>query len=257
MLLVCGGVSTANASSFLWISAPNWSYSAAAAASPAGTAYFWGLSAGVGSYSFAYAFSNDGLGDAAYAFAEAAAGRGGLGAVNVAGLADPWAGVGIDIGLVDPSLPGDFPTTQPGSDPFSQSYSVNDSGITFNSENSSELHGLDGLEAFVYTGSAASLSQLEAALGVNNSTGTTSTGDFSGISSLATQLGDTLIPLDSLIADPGSLSSLNFTENVSEIRNGEVILVGEGQVTTPEPASAFLLACCLPALFVLRRRLRA
>src|SRR5580698_349304 len=137
----------AKAAAALWISAPGWSYSAAAAQSPIGSAYYWGLSVGAGTYSWAYAFSNDGAGDAAYAFAEAAVGRGGMGAIQVAGLADPFAGNSIDIGLDNPANPSGYPTTEPGSNPFLSSYTVSGSGITFTGTGS-ELNGDDELEAF-------------------------------------------------------------------------------------------------------------
>ena len=251
---ICGGVQTANAGGFLWISAPDWSYSAAAAASPIGTAYFWGLSAGVNSFSFAYAFSDDGAGDAAYAFAEASAnGLGGVGAINVSGLADPWAGIGIDTSLIDPSDHTLFPSSKPGSDPLSSGYTVDGTnGINFTSESSSELNGLDGLQAFVYTG-GTDLASLEAAFGAGDSGDNTSTGDYSDVNSLMFQLSSTLIPLDDLNLDPSSLSTLNFTENTGSIGRGEVILVGEGEVATPEPAPAILLAGGLLVLFGVRR----
>src|SRR5580658_7204029 len=90
-------VAPAKAAAALWISAPTWSYSAAAAQSPVGFAYYWGLSVGPGTFSWAGAYSNDGLGDAGYAFAEAATGQGGLGAVLVSGLADPYGEIAVGI----------------------------------------------------------------------------------------------------------------------------------------------------------------
>ena len=130
----------------------NWSYSAAAASSPAGTAYYWGLSVGPGSYSWAYAFSHSPFGSAD-AFAEASAGGlGGMGAADAAGIADPYAGVGIDISLTDPSIPGGYPTSLPGSDPLSAPYTVSPTGITFTGMGE-ELNGADAIQAFEYTGS--------------------------------------------------------------------------------------------------------
>jgi hypothetical protein len=250
VLGICGSVQTANAGAFLWISAPNFTYSAAAAASPTGTAYFWAFSVGAGTYSYAYAFSNNALGNA-YAFAEAATGLGGLGGVNVAGVADPFAGVGIDIPLTDPSNPGGFPTSKPGTDPFSTPYDVSGTGITLNGSGS-ELNGVDELQAFSYTG-GTNLSTLEGELGASAGNGTTSAGDVTAISSLMSDL--SLIPLDNLVTDPSSLSGLTFTENTSGLNTANVVLVGEGEAaSTPEPAPAFLLATGLLGLLAFRRR---
>src|SRR5580658_2017715 len=96
-----GAVQPAHAGAFVWIAAPNWTYSAAAASSTAGTAYFWAFSVGAGSFSWAYAFSVSPFGGA-YSFAEAAAGLGGMGGTQVGGIADPFAGVGVDISLLNP-----------------------------------------------------------------------------------------------------------------------------------------------------------
>ena len=59
------GPRPASAAAFLAINGGAWSYSAALAQSPTSTAYFWGFSAGVGSTSFAYAYSFNGFGSAA------------------------------------------------------------------------------------------------------------------------------------------------------------------------------------------------
>lgn len=252
VLGVCGGVQRAQAGAFLWISAPTWTYSAAAAASPIGSAYFYGFSIGAGTYSWAYAFSNDGVGDAAYAFAEAATGLGGVGGVQVGGVADPYAGVGIDTSLIDPSNPSDYPTTDPTTDPFSTPYTVSDTGITF-SENSSELNGVDELQAFEYTG-PTDASDLEALLGASAESGTTSAGDVTDINPLISDL--SLIPLDNLVTDPSSLSGLTFTENDSDVNTADVILVGEGGASAPEPTPAFLLGTGILGLgwLAVRRR---
>jgi len=246
-------VAPAKAAAALWISAPTWSYSAAAAESPVGWAYFWGLSVGPGTYSFAYAFSNDGLGDAGYAFAEAAVGQGGMGGVQVAGLADPYAGVGIDISLTDPSNPSGYPQSQPGSDPFSSSYTVSGTGITFTGSGS-ELNGDDELEAFVYNGNT-DMASLEAELGASSSSGSTSSGDVTGLSALESDFG--LIPLDAAIDDPSSLSSLNFTENTADIHQNfdNVVLVGMSDaVSTPEPGAAWLLGIGTASLLIFKKR---
>jgi len=252
VLGICSGVQKANAAGFLWISAQNWSYSAAEADSPAGAAYFWGLSAGAGSFSWAYAFSFDGAGDAAYAFAQASAGAlGGLGGADVAGIADPYAGIGIDISLTDPSNPDGFPQSQPGSDPFTSGYTVSGTGITGLNESSSELGGVDELEAFTY-GGGTDIAALEAELGVSSANGSTSSGDVVSIDSLIGDFG--LIPLDPLIKDPTGLSELDFTENDSNVDPNNVILVGIGEVSTPEPAAVCLFGAGLLGLWLLRRK---
>ena len=253
VLGICGGAQTAKAGAFLWISAPAWTYSAAAAASPAGSAYFWALSVGAGTWSWAGAFSNDGVGDAAYAFAEAATGLGGLGAVNVAGFADPFADVGLGISI-DPSNPGGFPTSDPNTDPFSAgAYTVSGTGITFNNESSSELNGVDEIEAFEYTG-GTDMTSLENELGVSAESGISSTGDVTDFGSLTSLLG--LVPLDSPDMDPSSnLAGLTFTENDSNVITADVIVVAEGDaVSTPEPATAGLLVASVLGLLAFRRR---
>ncbi len=242
-------VTPAKASGALWISAPTWSYSAALAQSPIGTAYYWGLSVGVGSYSFAYAFSNDGLGDAAYAYAQAAAGRGGRGAFVFSGIADPWAGDAVDISLIDPSNPSLYPTTDPGSNPFSTPYTVSPTGITFTGSGST-LSGDDEIEAFIYNG-GADMPSLEGELGASSSSGTTSAGDVTGLSTLESDFG--LIPLDAPADDPSSLSSLAFTENTGMIGANEsnVILVGIEQV--PEPSATWLMGIGIAGLLIFRK----
>jgi hypothetical protein len=244
--------SQAQGAGALWVSAPNWSYSAAAAESPLGWAYFWGLSVGPGTYSFAYAFSNDGAGDAAYAFAEAAVAQGGMGAVQVAGLADPFAGGSIDIPLIDPSLPGGYPETKPGSDPFSSSYTVDaaDDKITFTGSGQ-ELNGADELEAFTYNGNT-DMASLEAELGASSDSGTGNTGDVTDFADLTSDFG--LVPLDAPILDPSSLTELDFTENDSSIDPSKVILVGMDEAESPEPASLALIG--LAGLTTLSRRRR-
>ena len=245
-------VAPAKAASALWISAPTWSYSAAAAHSPVGWAYFWGLSVGPGSYSWAYAYSVGG-GGAAYAFAEAAVAQGGMGAVQVAGLADPYAGNSIDISLVDPSNPSGYPQSEPGSDPLSSSYTVSGSGITFTGSGE-EMNGDDELEAFVYNGNT-DMASLESELGASSSSGSTSSGDVTGLSTLESDFG--LIPLDAPIDDPSSISSLNFTENTGDIAGNfdNVVLVGMSDaVSTPEPCAAWLLGIGMASFLIFRKR---
>ena len=238
----------AKAAAALWISAPTWSYSAAAAQSPIGGVYFWGFSAGAGTFSWAGAFSNNGAGSAAYAFAEAAAGRGGMGAVLVTGFADPWAVESIDISAIDPSNSADFPTSKPGTDPFSTSYTVDGSGVHFaTNESGQQMGGGDfELEAFVYNG-PSDMASLESKLGASSDGGTTSAGDVTDFSTLMGDLG--LVPLDAPMDDPSNIGSLNFSENTGMIHQNfdNVILVGQ-TTATPEPASVVLLCGGLAGL---------
>jgi|GEM_PF-4139164 len=244
---LAGGIQNANAGAFLWVSAPSWSYSAAAAASPVGSIYFWSLSTG---FSWAYAFSNDNNGNAAYAYAEAAAGFGGRGAFDVSGLADPYSGLGVDIGELSANTPTDYPSTQPSSSPFTSTYTVGSSGITFSSDSSSELAGSDAIQAFSYSGTTSETA-VETALGVSGTSGNTSLGDVTNIGTLASDLN--LLPLDSAVSDPSS-NTLSFTENTSSLNSTDtnVILVGEG--TAPEPAAAALLLAGTGTLLLIGRR---
>jgi hypothetical protein len=244
--------SPVKASGALWISAPTWSYSAALAQSPVGTAYFWGLSVGANSYSYAYAFSNDGLGDAGYAYAQAAAGRGGRGAFLASGFADPWGGDAVDASLIDPSNAGLYPTTDPGSDNWAIPYEVSNSGFTLN-ETGNELSGDFQLEAFVYDG-ASDMASLEAELGASSSSGTSAAGDVTDFSTLEHDF--SLIPLDTALDDPSSLSSLTFTENGNDIHGNydNVILVGmSSDVSVPEPPAVWLSGIGLAGLFIFRK----
>jgi hypothetical protein len=210
------------------------------------------LSFGPGSYSWAYAFSNDGFGDAAYAFAMASAGRGGMGAIQVAGVADPFAGNSIGIPLDNPSNPSGFPTTDPSTDPWSVPYTDSATGMTF-SGSGSELNGDDEIQAFVYNGTL-SPSGLEAELGATSSSGTSSSGDVTSLSTLESDFN--LIPLDAPIDDPSSISSLTFTENTSMIlpNDTNVVLVGmEEAQSTPEPSATWLLGIGVAGLLILRK----
>jgi len=241
-------VAPAKAAAALWISAPTWSYSAAAADSPIGWAYYWGLSIGAGSYSWAGAYSNDGLGDAGYAFAEAAAGQGGMGAVLVSGLADPYALDAIDITPINPDSSGAYPTSE-GSDPFSTPYTVSDTGITFTGSGE-ELNGDDELQAFLYSGPSDN-TDLESEFGLSGDDGgQTSNGDVDSLFALESDL--SLIPLDAPIDDPGSLNSLIFTENDGSVNPNNVVLVGI--TDTPEPSAGWLLGIGMANLLIFRKR---
>lgn len=250
---------SANAADFLWISAPNWSYSAAAATSPAGTAYYWGLSVGPTSYSYAGAFSTSPFGSAAAFAVASAGGLGGFGAADAAGIADPWSGVGIDIGLTDPSNPSGYPTSIPGSNPLWWPYTITDLGITFSSDSSSEMNGTDGIEAFYYTGGTDTAS-LENDFGASDMGDQTSTGDVTDVTALMSDFGSTLIPLDGLVTDPNGLANMEllFNENVDPLtfNPNDVILVGEGDAaSTPEPTElAALIGMGALALLLVARR---
>jgi hypothetical protein len=247
-------VAPAKAAGAMWISAWNWSYSSALAQSPVGTAYFWAFSVGGNSYSWAYAYSvTPGVGSA-YAFAEAAARRGGMGAVQVAGIADPFAGDSIGIPLVDPSNPGSWPTNDPASDPLSSSYTLSDMGATFTGSGS-ELSGDDEIQAFVYNGPIDE-ADLESEFGASSGNGTSLAGDVDSFSELESDFGSYLVPLDAPDDDPSSLSSLNFTENTGMIdaNMDNVILVGEEDATvTPEPSATWLLGIGVASLLIFRK----
>lgn len=238
-----GAANRGHAAGALWISAPTWSYSAAVASSPIGTAYFYGFSIGAGTWSYAGAFSKDPPIGSAYAFATATAGRGGMAAFQWAGVADPYGGVGVDTTFVDPSNGGAFPTNDPTSDPTTSGYTVSNTGITLTATGS-ELSGLDGLQAFVYNG-PTDLTSLETELGATAENGSTSGGDVIDSSALMGDLG--LTPLDAPDTDLSSASSLNFTENTVMIAPdfSNVILVGVS--STPEPGSLTLMAAGLTA----------
>lgn len=243
----------AKASGSLWVSAWNWSYSAALAQSPVGTAYFWGLTVGQNSYSFAYAFSNDGLGDAAYAYAQAAARRGGRGAWVATGFADPWGGDALDSTYIDASNPAGYPTGDPGSDNWSVPYDISNTSISFPSESGNELNGDFQLEAFVYNG-GTDMSSLEAELGASSAGGTNSVGDVTDFNTLQKDFG--LKPLDSATDDPNGITSLDFTENTSMIDSNldNVILVGmESGSSVPEPSAVWLMGFGLAGLMIFRK----
>ncbi|HTV48914.1 MAG TPA: hypothetical protein VMG59_10775 [Phycisphaerae bacterium] len=264
------GVKPANAAAFLWISAPTWCYSAATASSPLGKAYAWILVRGpVGFYDWAYAYSKDPPVGSGYAFAEAAIGRGGAGAALISGRADPYAGVGIDTTLVSSGNYNDYPQSNPASDPTSSQYTVSDTGIT-NLTVSDSNYGngsSDEIEAFLYTGGTDETSladDLQASGGSYSSgtydsspdssdSGSTSTGDVTDISTLESDFGSSLEPLDAPMTDASdSLTSLSFTENDSDVNTNDVILVAEANA--PEPAPLMLLAFGGIPLLLRRKR---
>ncbi len=239
------GATAANAAAALWISAPDWSYSAAAAASPSGSIYFWALSVGPGTYTWAWAYSHNALGSAD-AYAEASANSlGGVCAAQASGFADPAADVGIDTTPLNGFDTSSYPTSgKPSSDPLSSAYTVTDTGITFTSGSAgyNSPGAGDAIEAFLYSGnSSASYASLETALGASSSSGSSSAGDVTSISTLETDLG--LTPLDAAVSDPGNLSSLAFTENYSSSMTlDNVILVGMSDAASAPVPSALSLS---------------
>jgi hypothetical protein len=197
-------VTPAKGTAALWISGFDWSYSAAFAQSPEGTGYGWYVYVGPGAYTWAFAYSDDGDGNEAYAFAEAADGQGGMGMVQEAGIADPWAGNAVNIPLIDPSNPANYPTNTPAnqSDLFT-AYTVSDKGIIFSGAAGSgeEMNGDDELQAFVYTGSTKQ-SDLLSEFGASTDGGTQSNGDVVSFSTLESDFGNNLIPLDAQLTIP-------------------------------------------------------
>ena len=260
------GATGANAAESLWISAPDWSYSAAYAATSSNFAYFWGLSSGQGTYSFAGAYANDAFGSAA-AFAVASAGYGGYGAVDAVGFADPYAGIEIDnssFSSGDISNTKDYLHTKPSPDPFSSAhtYTISDSGITFSSELSSELNGADGLQAFLYTGGSDPTS-FDTLLGLTGTSGNSSSGNVSSITALegiASTSNGVLTALDPVISDPASNAGITFTTSITSAQQADVILVGfEDAASTPIPSSlslSMLGLLGLAGLAIMRRRSR-
>ncbi len=252
-------VQPANASAFFWISAPNWTYSAAAAACPAGIAKFWGLSVGANSFSYAYAYCHHPLGSSA-AYAVAAAGRGGAGAAVAVGFADPWAN--MDIGI---PLEGGATTPQSfsgiGSDTYSSftdDYDVFNDHISFTSSGDAEFGSpaLTHIAAYEYTGSNA-LDDLCALFGASagcGSPGANSVGDVTDFSTFETDFGSNLVSLGSL-TDPDLSQPLNFNQTVSNLSN--IILVGEGDAAAvPEPNSILLFGAGLLAFVMAGGRSR-
>lgn len=281
-LALAGGVPRpAGAAAFLAINGGTWSYSAAEALSPAGVAYFWGLSAGVGSVSYAYAYSFAPGGQAA-AYAIARAGFGWRGAWYAAGFADPQADVGL--GIPDISSPSTLSAlvgaqnssglgsevtaaaTAAGSlsgTPYTITYDTNGEidGVTFNPGNGdsgSETNAYDALALVVV--SSAGESDFCTAIGDPSCAGETAQtnagGDVYTIPGVLADLGGSVL-YDEIDSDPANLASGSFTfpDLAGTSSASTVLLLGVGN-TVPEPASAGVLAAALAGLAAMARRRR-
>ena len=228
----------AHAAESLWISAPDWSYSAAYAATQTTFGYYWALSLGSTSYSWAGANAIDANGSA-YAFAEASADDlGGMGAVYASGIADPSSGAGLNLAPPNPADLGSFPSS-PGSDPFfSTPYTPTTDGVEFTSESSSQTNGADGLQAFLYKGGTDQAS-LDTLLGLSGTSGTSSSGDVSDIATL--EGNGSLTPLDPVMLNPETGKPITFNELLDAQQQSEVFLAGfQSAASAPVPSALAL-----------------
>jgi hypothetical protein len=250
-----GAAQSAQASVFLWAEGANFSYSAAACATPGAAFYAWFLAVGRGATTGAWTACSGPFGaSASVAFARA--GVGGFGAAFAAGIADPWAG--IEVGTTETNFSGS--STFQGdvnndASEFTSGYTVSPTGITFSpNATDAEMKGLDDLTAYLYTGSE-SQSTLCAALGGSNcgQSDKTQAGDVTSLNALQSDL--SLTKLGNMEVNPSGLggSTLHFDTTVGN--TAEVILVGQGAVATPEPAAFLPLTGLLGALaYGIRRR---
>ncbi|MHB8717081.1 MAG: hypothetical protein ACYC9H_13870 [Sulfuricaulis sp.] len=288
-----GGLQPANAAAFLAINGGTWSYSAATAGGTLGQAYYWGLSNGIGSVSYAYAYYYNG-GNRAAAYAVARAGFGWAGAWAAQGITDPYAGISIDVPLspdgpglysqlssatsssnlantlqtdanneitaadnLSPALPGGA-----GSYPTSPDYNVNTdgsgniTGVTFNSGITSDsLNAGDKLDLLVVNSNA--LSNFCSAIGDSGcstvSAQTNKSGEVTDISSMMSDFGNSVVFSD--LVDPSTLSS-GGTVNFGTLANtsGDQVLLVQEASPVPLPASILLFGPGLLALGLLAAR---
>lgn len=249
----------ANAAGFLWIAGANFSYSAAACATPGGAAYFWFLAAGAGATTAAYTTCSGPFGGSS-SFAIARAGIGGAGAAFAGGIADPYAGVGIGTdltGFTDPSAYNTDSTSGATELDGSSGFTLSDTGVTFNNAAESDLAGVDDLTAYLYNGPDENLGTLCMDL-TGSSSGcssseSTSAGDVTDLTTLQTDLPLTML---GSMNDPSSLdtSTLSFNETLTSGQLANVILVGQADVVTPEPGTLLLLGAGLAAIGLSRRK---
>jgi hypothetical protein len=272
-----GGPRPASAAAFLAINGGNWSYSAALAQSPAGTAYFWGLSVGVGSVSYAYAYSFSPFGKSA-AYAIARAGFGWRGAWYATGIADPQGDIGLGIPDISPttlaSLVNGSNSSGLGTEVQNDAaapkgpsgYTLDTDGaggpidgITFNpgANDSSSFDNGDDKLALIVVNSSGETDFCNAIgdSGCNTeSAQTNASGDVSSLSGLLADLGSSVLGTET-IDDPSLTGTINFPDIPNSSGSPEVIVVEESD-PIPEPASMLLFATGLLTLGVIARRRR-
>src|SRR5487761_1934211 len=206
------GIVPANAAAFLWIAAGNWSYSAAACATPGAAFYAWFLAVGAGATTAAWTACSGPFGGSA-SFAVAKAGVGGAGAAFAGGFADPYAGLSVDTSLTGLSNSSTYQGDSTNGSAFNSepSYTLNggDTALTLNLSGV-DLSAVEQLTAFQYTGDTTQ-SGLCSLLGGSGcgSQSSNQAGDVTNLSTLETDLG-LGTPLGTL-SDPTSGSSLPFT----------------------------------------------
>ena len=270
------GPRPASAAAFLAINGGTWSYSAALAQSPTGTAYFWGLSVGAGSTSFAYAYSFNGFGSAA-AYAIARAGFGWRGAWYAVGIADPQGDLGLGFPDISPTSLSALVTgsnssglqtevtTEAGTASGSPGYTVNHdtngeiNGITFNAganDSSSEDHGIDKLSLIVVNSSAETdFCNAVGDTGCSTESGQTNAGgDVTSLANLLGDLGSSVLATET-INNPALTGTVNFGDIPGTTNSSDIILVAQSSAI-PEPASMLLFAQALLSMGLIARRRR-
>jgi len=271
-----GGTRPASASAFLAISAPNWAYAAAYAASPAGAAYFWGLSVGAGSTAYAYAYSYRLPFGAAAAYAIARAGVGWRGAFYARGIADPQGDLGMGIPDIGSTTLTTLVNNQDSSDlatevandaggSYSPGYTIDTDtngeidGITFNNSSGSETNGANELALYIVNGSAESaFCAAVGDTGCSTESGqTTQSGDVTSLSGLTTDLGSDILDTETEL-DPTLSGTWSFPDIPGTTSSSLYILVEQSDDTSvPEPGSMLLLGAGVATLGLIARRRRA